>query len=341
MREDALVNTFRVMQDVVAPSASLSHDPSNCPACPAGGPGSGRKRPYLRGSVSAAVQQLAEAQSTEEAGTRPQANSQSSGDHYAPQTAVSWDTRPQAKAPKVEGVAEVTRLQTELKKAEESTAQAQQMAAAEREARLKAAADAERLQLQQRRQEQAAADAEQKAAAEREFRLEAETEVARLRRALEQQQEQIRLCDRWGADATARLEHGGMAAAGQGGVDMAAAGQGGVDEQRDPRWRDQAVHRCPANVCDGRFAKCRTERHIRCDNYKCRRWCHGNAAGNFLRYLNMPAAQEREAYWKRGWNATWYCLRCWAESWDCSEDEVKERMGFNKRSRAKAAYLAR
>ena len=140
-REHALVYIFRVVQDVVAPSASLSHDPSKCPACPAGGAWLGRKRPYLRGSVSAAVQPLAEAQSTEGTGTRPQAKSQSSGEHEALQRTVSEDTRPQAKALKVEGVAEVTRLQTELKKAEETAAQAQRMAVAEREARLKAAED--------------------------------------------------------------------------------------------------------------------------------------------------------------------------------------------------------
>ena len=76
-----------------------------------------------------------------------------------------------------------------------------------------------------------------------------------------------------------------------------------------------------------------------CD--ECREWYRGNAVGTFWRTRDMPAAEFRRAAWEQGdWDASWYCIECCAEYWECSEQEVMEYLGFSKRQSRKDQFMS-
>ena len=53
----------------------------------------------------------------------------------------------------------------------------------------------------------------------------------------------------------------------------------------------------------------------------------------------MPAAESRREAWERGdWDASWYCIECWAEYWRCSQQIVMEHLGFSKRQSRKDQF---
>jgi hypothetical protein len=59
----------------------------------------------------------------------------------------------------------------------------------------------------------------------------------------------------------------------------------------------------------------------------------------------LPPSHHRQTLWGDGeWDATWYCLACWAEYWGLqSIEEVKDKLGWTKRAetRLKVARLAK
>ena len=95
----------------------------------------------------------------------------------------------------------------------------------------------------------------------------------------------------------------------------------------------------PMKIIDSRFEKERCARAICCD--ECRDWYRGNAVGTFSHTRGMPAAEFRRAAWERGdWDASWYCIECCAEYWECSEQEVMEYLGFSKRQSRKDQFMS-
>ena len=95
----------------------------------------------------------------------------------------------------------------------------------------------------------------------------------------------------------------------------------------------------PMNIIDSRFEKGRCARAIRCD--ECRHWCRGNAVGTFWHTRGMPAAEFRRADWERGdWDASWYCIECCADYWDCSQPQVLEYLSFCKRPSKKDQFMS-
>lgn len=93
----------------------------------------------------------------------------------------------------------------------------------------------------------------------------------------------------------------------------------------------------PKNIIDSRFDKERCSRAICCD--ECQHWFRGNAVGSFWN-KPMPAAESRREAWERGdWDASWYCIACCADHWDCSDQEVMEYLGFSKRQFAKDQFM--
>ena len=54
----------------------------------------------------------------------------------------------------------------------------------------------------------------------------------------------------------------------------------------------------------------------------------------------MLAVEFRRAAWERGeWDASWYCIQCYAEYWECSEMEVMEYLGFTARQDQKDQFM--
>ena len=53
----------------------------------------------------------------------------------------------------------------------------------------------------------------------------------------------------------------------------------------------------------------------------------------------MPPAADREAAWLRGdWDATWSCVDCFMEYYNCSRADVHEILVFAERSDRKSYY---
>ena len=76
---------------------------------------------------------------------------------------------------------------------------------------------------------------------------------------------------------------------------------------------------------------------VRCD--ECSYWFTGNAVGAFRHTGDMPAVEFRREAWERGdWDASWYCIQCYAEHWNCTEKEVMVNLGFSKRQDQKNQY---
>ena len=98
----------------------------------------------------------------------------------------------------------------------------------------------------------------------------------------------------------------------------------------------------PMTITDSRFEiGGRSNRAIRCD--ACGSWYRGNAVGTFWHTGAgvMPAAEFRRAAWERGeWDASWYCIECCAEYWECEEQEVMEYLGFSKRQSGKDQFMS-
>ena len=92
----------------------------------------------------------------------------------------------------------------------------------------------------------------------------------------------------------------------------------------------------PAKIRDGRFAKEHKKLNIQCDG--CEEWKVGNNAGGFANDEKIPPNQRDEA-WSRGWDARWYCIRCWGRYWNVSSpDEVLKRLNYADRDSKKAKY---
>ena len=101
----------------------------------------------------------------------------------------------------------------------------------------------------------------------------------------------------------------------------------------------RAAPRWPMEIVDSRFEKERCARAICCD--ECGEWYRGNTVGAFWHTRGMPAAEFRRAAWERGeWDASWYCIECCAEYWECSEKEVLEYLGFSKRQSQKDQFMS-
>ena len=103
------------------------------------------------------------------------------------------------------------------------------------------------------------------------------------------------------------------------------------DENKDDTWReqrrpctktppttDQVTLRRPKRIIDSRFEKGRCVRVVCCD--ECGNWYQGNAVGTFCDTVDMPAPELRRAAWERGdWDASWWCIECYADYLQCSE----------------------
>ena len=71
-------------------------------------------------------------------------------------------------------------------------------------------------------------------------------------------------------------------------------------------------------------------------------WCWGNGVGAFWHASYAPAAEFRREAWERGeWDASWYCIDCYAEHWACSEAQAREYFGFTARQARKNQYMQR
>ena len=93
------------------------------------------------------------------------------------------------------------------------------------------------------------------------------------------------------------------------------------------------VLRRPAVVLDGRFEKCRWARLIFCDG--CGEQFHGGSVGAFRASgakETLPKVEHRFRLWEHGgWDASWYCVKCWGDWWDIPKDQVKARLGWTAR----------
>ena len=55
----------------------------------------------------------------------------------------------------------------------------------------------------------------------------------------------------------------------------------------------------------------------------------------------MPPPAFRRAAWEQGeWDASWYCIGCWAEYWKCEEQVVMEYLGFTRRQSQKNKFMS-
>ena len=92
----------------------------------------------------------------------------------------------------------------------------------------------------------------------------------------------------------------------------------------------------PKTITDSRFEiGGRYNRALHCD--ECGIWFRGGDVGTFWHTgpRVMPPAESRKAAWERGdWDASWYCIECCADYWECEAEQVKEYLGFsNQQSR--------
>jgi hypothetical protein len=95
--------------------------------------------------------------------------------------------------------------------------------------------------------------------------------------------------------------------------------------------------RTPATIADTRFEKKRALRETRCE--QCGELFSGNEAGAYCHRENMPPAGERKAAWERGdWDATWYCIGCYMDYYDCSPKAIFDMLGFTERAAKKACH---
>ena len=98
--------------------------------------------------------------------------------------------------------------------------------------------------------------------------------------------------------------------------------------------------RHPADVTDERFMVDRKRRWVRCDD--CGFEKRGDAAGRFLCREGMPDAGRRWlAWWLGNWNATWYCVECYARVRCTTPHAIRRDFGFTERAERKRSYLAR
>ena len=97
--------------------------------------------------------------------------------------------------------------------------------------------------------------------------------------------------------------------------------------------------RRPREIIDSRFEKGRAARAVRCDS--CVEWHRGNSVGTFWHTEGMLRPHLRKAAWEQGgWDASWYCIHCVAEHWNCSDQDVMEHLGFSQRQAKKDQYTA-
>ena len=83
---------------------------------------------------------------------------------------------------------------------------------------------------------------------------------------------------------------------------------------------------------------------MRCDG--CFHEFRGNAVGDFAfdweegpKPYKLPPVKDREKLWGQGeWNASWYCVRCFAKMWDLDTTRVRQKLGFEKRELASQKY---
>jgi hypothetical protein len=99
--------------------------------------------------------------------------------------------------------------------------------------------------------------------------------------------------------------------------------------------------RHPNTVSDGRFAVKLSERAVLCDS--CGDHYTGENVGNwrFRKYKPTTVAEAEEAYRQGHWDATWWCLQCFADEWGISTSEVEAYFGFTARTEQRRAWLAK
>ena len=112
-----------------------------------------------------------------------------------------------------------------------------------------------------------------------------------------------------------------------------------VEEQS---YRVAAEPRRPMSITDSRFeVGGRSNRALLCDN--CEEWFKGKEVGSFghMGAVGMPAAELRRAAWERGeWDASWYCIQCFAEYWNCEKETVMQFLGFSKQQSGKDPWMS-
>ena len=97
--------------------------------------------------------------------------------------------------------------------------------------------------------------------------------------------------------------------------------------------------RTPPRIIDSRFRKERCARVVVCDG--CYDEFQGNDVGD-LADRPPPEPMLRKAAWENGkWDATWYCLECFAEKWNCDVAEVQKYLGMTERKQKKIEYCQR
>jgi Zn finger protein HypA/HybF involved in hydrogenase expression len=99
--------------------------------------------------------------------------------------------------------------------------------------------------------------------------------------------------------------------------------------------------RRPNTVSDGRFAVKLWERAVTCDN--CGDYYTGENVGNWFFRTSKPTivAEAEEAYRQGHWDATWWCLQCYADEWAMSMSEVEVYFGFTARTEQRRAWWAK
>ena len=99
--------------------------------------------------------------------------------------------------------------------------------------------------------------------------------------------------------------------------------------------------RHPDTVSDGRFAVKLCERAVSCDN--CGEYYTGENVGNWFCRTSKPTtvAAAEEAYRQGHWDATWWCLQCYAEEWAMTTSDVEAYFGFTARTEQRRAWWAK
>ena len=103
----------------------------------------------------------------------------------------------------------------------------------------------------------------------------------------------------------------------------------------------ERLPRHPNTVSDGRFAVKLSERAVLCDS--CGDYYTGENVGNWFCRKCKPTtvAEAEEAYRQGHWDATWWCLQCFADEWEISTSEVEAYFGFTARTEQRRAWWAK
>ena len=95
--------------------------------------------------------------------------------------------------------------------------------------------------------------------------------------------------------------------------------------------------RCPPFIMDNRFALRRTHGWVQCD--ECHEWRAGSGEGAFV--AKSRWATDREERWQAGTlDASWYCLRCWAEYYNMQITMMPDFLGLTEEDLQQRAAAA-